>query len=131
MTTQSPFSAGLRGRCPRCGEGRLFSGYLKIAERCGWCGLDFRGEDAGDGPAVFIIFVVGFVVVPLALGLELAAAPPVWVHMLLWFPLSLILIALLLPPFKGGLYGLQYKHQAEEGRLDTSATDGEPGDSAR
>lgn len=118
MTEPSPFLAGLRGRCPRCGEGRLFSGYLKIAETCETCGLDFRGEDAGDGPAVFIMFAVGFVVVPLALMVEVAFKPPIWLHMLLWIPVSLGLILALLPPFKATLYALQYRHAAHEGRLD-------------
>lgn len=113
-----PVSAGLRGRCPRCGDGRLFSGYLKIAESCESCGLDFRGEDAGDGPAVFIMFAVGFIVVPLALVLEVAAQPPIWLHMVLWLPLSMILIGVMLPPFKGVLYALQYANNAREARLD-------------
>ena len=78
MAEPNPFLAGLRGRCPRCGEGRLFSGYLKIADSCEACGLDFRGEDAGDGPAVFIMFAVGFIVVPLALVAEVAFSPPVY-----------------------------------------------------
>jgi uncharacterized protein (DUF983 family) len=118
VTEPSPFLAGLRGRCPRCGEGRLFSGYLKIAETCKACGLDFRGEDAGDGPAVFIMFAVGFIVVPLALVAEVAFGPPLWLHMVLWIPVSLALILIMLPPFKATLYALQYKHAAHEGRLD-------------
>ncbi len=118
MTEPSPFLAGLRGRCPRCGEGRLFSSYLKIADTCEACGLDFRGEDAGDGPAVFIMFAVGFIVVPLALVAEVAFSPPLWLHMVLWIPVSLALILIMLPPFKATLYALQYKHAAHEGRLD-------------
>lgn len=123
MTEPSPFLAGLRGRCPRCGEGRLFSGYLKIAETCESCGLDFRGEDAGDGPAVFIMFAVGFIVVPLALVAEVAFGPPLWLHMALWIPVSLALILIMLPPFKATLYALQYKHAAHEGRLDEAGDD--------
>lgn len=116
--TPSPFLAGLRGRCPRCGDGRLFEGYLKIAEQCGVCGLDFRGEDAGDGPAVFIMFAVGFIVVPLALVAEIAFSPPLWLHLVLWIPVSLGLILAMLPPFKATLYALQYTHAAHEGRID-------------
>jgi Uncharacterized protein conserved in bacteria len=123
MAEPNPFLAGLRGRCPRCGEGRLFSGYLKIAERCEACDLDFRGEDAGDGPAVFIMFAVGFLVVPLALVAEVAFSPPLWLHMVLWIPVSLGLILALLPPFKATLYALQYTHSAHEGRID--ADDGD------
>jgi len=118
VTHANPFLAGLRGRCPRCGEGRLFSGYLKIAGECEACGLDFSGEDAGDGPAVFIMFAVGFIVVPLALVTEIAASPPVWLHMILWIPLALVLIGLMLRPFKAVLYALQYTHNASEARLD-------------
>lgn len=123
MTEPSPFLAGLRGRCPRCGEGRLFSGYLKIAETCEACGLDFQGEDAGDGPAVFIMFAVGFIVVPLALVAEVAFGPPLWLHMVLWIPVSLALILIMLPPFKATLYALQHKHAAHEGRLDQPGDD--------
>ena len=116
--TPNPFLAGLRGRCPRCGEGRLFHGYLKIGETCEACGLDFRGEDAGDGPAVFIMFAVGFIVVPLALVTEVAFTPPLWLHMVLWIPVAVGLILIMLPPFKATLYALQYTHSAHEGRID-------------
>ncbi|PWE17656.1 hypothetical protein DDZ18_08335 [Marinicauda salina] len=118
MTDVNPFFAGLRGRCPRCGEGPLFDGFLEIADECEACGLDFSREDAGDGPAVFIMFLVGFIVVPLALALELAVAPPIWVHLLLWLPLATALCLLFLRPFKATLFALQYKHDAEEARLD-------------
>ena len=84
MTETSPFLAGLLGRCPRCGKGALFRKYLKVADACGVCGLDFSSEDSGDGPAVFVMSIVGFIVVPAALALELAVSPPVWLHMLLW-----------------------------------------------
>ena len=121
MTDVNPFLAGLRARCPRCGEGRLFAGYLTVAQGCEACGLDFRGEDAGDGPAVFIILLVGLVVVPLALVVELAATPPVWVHLLLWLPLATLLCVVFLRPFKAVLFALQYKHGAAEARLDDDA----------
>ena len=114
----SPFLTGLRGRCPRCGEGRLFRRYLTIADTCEACGLDFRSEDAGDGPAVFMMFAVGLIVVPLALGLEVIAQPPLWVHMVIWLPFALALILAMLPPFKATLFALQYRHGAHEGRID-------------
>jgi uncharacterized protein (DUF983 family) len=101
----------------------LFSGFLKVADRCDACGLDYSAEDAGDGPAVFIMFLVGLIVVPLALVLELAAAPPVWLHLILWLPLSLALCVAFLRPFKATLFALQYRHKASEARLDE---DGEP-----
>lgn len=98
----------------------MFSGYLKVADQCDRCGLDYSSEDAGDGPAVFIMFAVGFIVVPLALIVEVAVTPPIWVHMLLWIPLALALIGLMLRPFKASLFALQYTHSAREARLDSS-----------
>jgi uncharacterized protein (DUF983 family) len=113
-----PFVAGLRGRCPECGEGSLFDGFLRVARRCESCGADLSKADSGDGPAVFVMFVVGFIVVPLALVLEVALQPPVWVHFLLWIPIATALTLLLLRPFKGVMLALQFHHKAEEARLD-------------
>ncbi len=116
----SPFSAiarGFRCRCPRCGEGRLLSGYLTPAEKCENCGLDFGFADAGDGPAVFVILIAGFVVVGLALVTEIFWRPPYWVHAALWIPLMLAITLGLLRPFKGILIGLQYSNKAEESRF--------------
>ena len=129
MADANPFLAGLLGRCPRCGEGRLFKSYLKVADRCPVCDLDFSNEDSGDGPAVFVMFVVGFIVVPAALVLEVAAMPPIWVHMALWLPLSIALVVAILPPFKATLFALQYKHNAHEAQLDDSLTASTPDDS--
>lgn len=114
----NPFLAGLRSRCPRCGEGALFDGYLKVAERCDACGLDFSAEDAGDGPAVFIMLIVGFIIVPPALLVEAWFQPPIWLHLLLWIPASLALCLAMLRPFKATLFALQYVHGAREARLD-------------
>ena len=111
----SPFKTGLACRCPRCGRGRIFSGFLKIADRCSACGLDYGGEDAGDGPAVFIILIMGAVVVLLALLTEAWFAPPYWVHLVLWGPVILIGSLLLLRPFKATMVALQYRHKAGEG----------------
>jgi uncharacterized protein (DUF983 family) len=113
----STLGAGIVGRCPACGRGKLFSGYLTLAPRCSSCGLDYDFADAGDGPAVFVILVAGFVVVGAALLVEVAYAPPYWVHAALWGPLAVLLPLLLLRSFKGALIGLQYKHKAQEGRL--------------
>ena len=85
----SPFRAGLACRCPRCGQGRLYSGFLEVARRCAVCDLDLSAQDSGDGPAVFIILILGFIVVGLALGTEIVFAPPFWVHALLWPPVIL------------------------------------------
>lgn len=114
----SPYSAGLRGRCPRCGEGKLFNGYLELAPRCENCGLDYSFAEAGDGPAVFVILIVGFAVVGSALLVEAYWRPPYWLHALLWLPMLLILTLGLLRPLKGLLVTLQYHHKAEEGRVD-------------
>ena len=113
----STLAAGITGRCPACGHGRMFSGYLTLAPRCKSCGLDYGFADAGDGPAVFVILVTGFIVVGAALFVEMAYAPPYWLHALIWGPLAILLPLLLLRSFKGVLIALQYKHKAEEGRL--------------
>lgn len=113
-----PPSVGARGRCPRCGEGHLFSGFLTVAPRCEVCGLDFAFSDSGDGPAVFIMMIVGFVVVGLALVVEFTFHPPYWLHALIWIPLILILSIGLLRPLKGLLIAQQYRHRAAEGRVE-------------
>ncbi|WP_390634333.1 DUF983 domain-containing protein [Oryzibacter oryziterrae] len=114
----SPFAAGLKGRCPRCGEGSLFKGFLDTAPACTSCGLDYKFIDAGDGPAVFVIMIVGFIVVGLALYVEVTWQPPLWLHAVLWLPLTLVLGLGLLRPFKGVLIALQYSNKAEQGQLD-------------
>jgi uncharacterized protein (DUF983 family) len=115
---QQPIATGLRGRCPRCGQGLLFDGFLKLAPRCRACGLDFGFADSADGPAVFIILFVGFVIAGAALLVEIAYSPPMWVHVVLWGPLVLILCLGLLRPLKGVLVAQQYVHRAAEGRID-------------
>jgi uncharacterized protein (DUF983 family) len=108
---------GLLCRCPRCGKGKLFDGFLTVAPRCEKCGLDYSFADSADGPAVFVIFIAGFIVVGAALAVELAYSPPYWVHALLWAPLILLTTIAPLRPMKGLLISLQYHHKAEEGRL--------------
>lgn len=107
----SPFSAGIRSRCPRCGQGKLYSGFLKVAERCNVCGLKLAHEDAGDGPAVFIILIYGFVMAGLATWVELSYEPPFWVHAVIFGPLIIVGSILLLRPFKAVMIALQYKHR--------------------
>jgi uncharacterized protein (DUF983 family) len=114
---QSPIATGLRCRCPRCGEGRLFAGFLTLAPSCPACGLDYAFIDAGDGPAQFVILIVGFVIAGAALLVEIRFSPPIWVHIVLWGPLVLILCLGMLRPLKGVLVALQYHHRAEEGRI--------------
>ena len=106
----SPLRAALSCRCPRCGEGRLFQGLLTVRPACAACGLDFSAEDAGDGPQVFVIFLLGMVIVGLAAVVEIKFAPPVWVHLALWTPLILAGAILMLRPLKAGLIALQYRH---------------------
>ncbi|MEX0344906.1 MAG: DUF983 domain-containing protein [Rhizobiaceae bacterium] len=113
-----PVKAGLRGNCPRCGQGRLFSGFLTVGKSCTNCRLDYSFADAGDGPAVFVILIIGFVVVGLALWLEVSFGPPLWVHFLLWVPLALVLCLAALRLIKGVLITLQYANKAEQGKLD-------------
>jgi uncharacterized protein (DUF983 family) len=113
-----PIVRGLRGRCPRCGEGRLFTGFLGLRSGCDRCGLDYGFADAGDGPAVFVILIGGFIVVFAALIVEFVYAPPYWVHAVLWVPLILIVTLAPLRPLKGLLIALQFHHKAAEGRLE-------------
>jgi uncharacterized protein (DUF983 family) len=109
---------GLRGCCPRCGEGKLYRGFINLKPACEKCGLDFGFADAGDGPAVFVILIGGFIVVFAALFVEFAYQPPYWVHAALWLPLILLVTLGPLRPIKGVLIGLQYHHKAQEGRLE-------------
>jgi uncharacterized protein (DUF983 family) len=114
----SPFQTGLSGRCPRCGEGRLFVNWINTAPKCLNCGLDYSFADSADGPAVFVMFIVGAIVVGLAFFVEFTWQPPYWVHLVLWIPLILILSLGLLRPLKGIMIALQYVHKAREGRLE-------------
>ena len=113
-TRVSPVAAGLACRCPRCGKGPLYDGFLTVAERCSACGLDLRKADSGDGPAVFLIFILGFIVVPLALLVESWFEPPYWVHLVLWPPVILAGTVGLLRSMKGVLIALQYHHRASD-----------------
>ncbi len=113
----SPLRTGLTSSCPRCGKGRLFSGFLTIAPKCDQCELDFRFADSGDGPAIFIILFAGFVVVTAALAVEVMYQPAYWVHAALWLPLTALLSLGLLRPFKATLVALQFRHNAEEAKL--------------
>lgn len=115
----SIFEAALKGRCPRCGQGQLFGGPLTLSlrPRCGRCGLDYAFIDTGDGPAVFAILILGFLVLGGALLVEFGIGPPLWVHVLLWGPITLVLAFGLLRLLKSTLIALQFKYRAGEGRL--------------
>ena len=114
---QSSFT-GLAGRCPRCRKGPLFSGFLTLRKQCPECGLDYSFADAGDGPAIFVILISGFIVVGAALITEVIYQPPFWLHAVLWGPLILAVTLLPLRLLKGLLIVLQYHHAAAEGRLE-------------
>jgi uncharacterized protein (DUF983 family) len=113
----SIFTSSFFGRCPRCGAGPLFAGYLRIAAQCSHCGLDYALFDVGDGASVFVILIVGFLVVGGALIVEIAWSPPYWVHAALWLPAIAILTFGGLRLAKSILMVLQYRHQAREGRI--------------
>jgi uncharacterized protein (DUF983 family) len=114
---QSPTTTGLAGRCPRCGEGHLFKGFLSVAPACDNCGLDFSFADAGDGPAVFVTLFAGFFVLGMALWVELSYEPPMWVHLLIFAPMTVVVCLGILRPLKGLLVAMQYANKAEQGRL--------------
>jgi uncharacterized protein (DUF983 family) len=115
----TPLAAGLRGHCPRCGQGRLFQGYLHLRPACDVCSLDFAFADSGDGPAIFIMMIVGFIVVGGALTVEMLFRPPMWLHLALWLPLTLVLALGLLRPLKGLMIAQQFAKGAREGRLSS------------
>ena len=108
--------AALRGTCPRCGRGSLFEGPVRFARRCKACDLDFTQFNVGDGPAAFLILIVGTLLTVGALILDAAAEPPWWVH-LLWVPVGLLLTVGGLRLAKAWLLGAEYRNRAREGRL--------------
>ena len=108
---------GIACKCPRCGKGKLYAGFLDLRKNCEACGLDYAFIDAGDGPAVFIIMIAGAIVVASALIVEVKYAPPFWVHAVLWLPLILATTLLPLRAMKSLLIALQFHHKAAEGRL--------------
>jgi uncharacterized protein (DUF983 family) len=112
----SPFRAGLTCSCPRCGEGKLFAGYLKLAPRCSVCGLDYSFADSGDGPAVFVILLGGLAAVIAVLAVELIWRPSYWVHAAVGIPTVLIATLVPLRFLKALLIALQFHHNAAEAR---------------
>jgi uncharacterized protein (DUF983 family) len=116
-TSISPLVAGLTCRCPRCGKGKLFVNVLNMRDTCSSCGLDYKFVDTGDGPAVFAIFILGFLCIGGALIAEFQFGVPWWMHVLLWGILTPLLAVFLLRFLKALLIALQFKNKAEEGRL--------------
>lgn len=117
IPTVSPLIAGIKCRCPRCGKGKLFASLLGPAEKCSNCGLRYAFVDTGDGPAVFGIFIMGFLCLGGALLAEFKLGVPWWMHILLWGIMAPILTLFLLRFLKATLIALQYRNKAEEGRL--------------
>ncbi|HEY0440708.1 MAG TPA: DUF983 domain-containing protein [Xanthobacteraceae bacterium] len=99
---------GFCGRCPHCGRGGLFRAFLKVADRCPKCSEDLHHQRADDAPAYFVILIVGHLVVPLALSVEVALAPPYWVHAVAWAPLTILMSLALLPAMKGAIVAWQW-----------------------
>ncbi|MEL7042140.1 MAG: DUF983 domain-containing protein [Pseudomonadota bacterium] len=102
----------------------MFKSYLELASSCDHCGADFSKADAGDGPAFFVMFLIGILVTPPVLLVQIAFDPPAWVHLVLWTPVILGLSVWLLRPFKSLLFALQWKHRAEEAQWDIKRESG-------
>lgn len=121
MTDFPPVSlvtAGVGGKCPRCGQGALFETFLGLKNCCDVCALDYAKADAGDGPAVFVMFIVGFVAVGVAFIARFAWYASIGVAFVIAGGVAIVLSLALLRPFKATLIALQYRHKAEEGRLE-------------
>ena len=116
MAIPSPLAAALKGSCPRCGQGRLFKGWVTFAPQCSACGLGFDSFNVGDGPAAFLILIVGAILTVLAVTVDLSTSPPWWVHAV-WIPVGLILTLGGLRVAKAGLLAQEYIHRAREGRI--------------
>ena len=114
----SAIRAGLLCRCPACGSGALFQGFLTVKARCSACGADLSGQDSGDGPVPFVIFAVGAIVVALALITEVRYEPPIWLHLVLWLPLTLVLVLAMMRSAKALMIALQYKHRRQDFQKD-------------
>ena len=116
----------LKGLCPRCGRPLLFAGWVKFADRCSGCGLDFTRFNVGDGPAAFLTLILGALVVAGAITLELTLHPPLWLHMLIWIPVTAAGVIWSLRVAKAALLAAEYRNAAREGRIDESRSDPTP-----
>ena len=119
---QNLVSAAFFGACPSCGARTMFEGLVQFAPKCGACGLDYEGFNVGDGPAAFLTLIIGTIVVILALVVEFQLTPPLWVHALLWIPVTAGMTIISLRMAKGALLTLEYQRNAHEGQIDP--TDG-------
>lgn len=132
MTDPTPVSSpaiaevALKGLCPRCGRPLLFAGWVKFADRCSGCGLDFTRFNVGDGPAAFLTLILGALVVAGAIMLELTLHPPLWLHMLIWIPVTAAGVIWSLRVAKAALLAAEYRNAAREGRIDEARSDPTP-----
>lgn len=122
LHSASPVRHALTGRCPACGRGALFQGFLKVRSTCDACGQDLAGIHTGDGAATFIMQIAGFLVGFSALYVEIAYHPPMWLHLVVWLPLVAALSLALMRPGKGLMIGLQFRNR-HEGRMDAPMKD--------
>ncbi|MGB1162104.1 MAG: DUF983 domain-containing protein [Alphaproteobacteria bacterium] len=113
-TVAEAVGLGLSQKCPRCGSGSLYQSFLKVRSRCESCDLDLSREDSGDGPAAFLIFGIGGIVLFLALVVELAAQPPYWVHFSIWLPLVLLLFWFTAPRAKAIFIAMQFHNKSSD-----------------
>ena len=116
MSNPSPLAFALKGLCPRCGQAALFAGWVGFAPRCKSCGLDFADFNVGDGPAAFLILIVGAILMVSAVLVDLTISPPWWLH-LVWLPVGLALTLGGLRIAKSWLIAQEYRHRAAEGRI--------------
>jgi uncharacterized protein (DUF983 family) len=116
MAGVNPFLAGLACRCPECGRGSIFVGFLKLTPACPACGLDLRRADSGDGPVVFIVLIVGTVACFGVIVTDLTMHPPIWLTLLVWMPFAGLLSLGLMRPLKGVMVALQFHNRASEAR---------------
>ena len=119
----NPIWAGLAGRCPECGKGKLFKSFMAIAPSCSECGQDFSKADSGDGPAIFVMLVAGFIVIGSMLVIDTLYEPPIWLMLSIFLPLAIVLNIGMIRPFKGVLVTLQFHHKAGQGRSKNTAPD--------
>ena len=119
----SPYFAGLLCKCPRCGEGALFDTFLGLRGACAVCDLDYKKADSGDGPAVFVIFIVGFLAVAIAFIARFSSGAPIAIALIVSTVFTIVATLALLRPFKATLVALQYANKAEEGRVTTNESD--------
>jgi uncharacterized protein (DUF983 family) len=117
MSKPNPLLSGAAGRCPNCGEGRLFDGFLSVSRQCEACGFDLAAADSGDGPAVFVILIAGLIAAFGAL-FTMFATRSVWITLIVWLPLTLLLVLLLLRPMKGLMLAAQFMNKASQARND-------------